>query len=245
MKIGVACITYGRPKQLGRLIHCFEQQTYPHKELVVLDDGFQYRDQPRGPNWRVVSVQNRYRNLGEKRAACIDLLSPCDIVCPWDDDDLFLPHALDAIAEALKGALWSRSSEAYEFDGEKITRVKTYGVNPLNRMRSHHGGWAYRMYPYRAVGGYIGEDEDNSLQRRMAEKFGDADPICPKFPEPYYIYSREKDVSHISASYHAGGGFAEAWQNAEQKLEPAKLEVGFDRDYFAIPRPSVASPRPW
>ena len=38
MKIAAVCCTFNRPKMLGRLIACFERQTYENRELVILDD---------------------------------------------------------------------------------------------------------------------------------------------------------------------------------------------------------------
>jgi len=36
--ISVCMITYDRPELLEEAIYCFLQQTYPHKELIILND---------------------------------------------------------------------------------------------------------------------------------------------------------------------------------------------------------------
>ena len=67
MKIAAVCVTYLRPRQLGWLIHCFLRQDYPaeQRELVILDDAGQYENQS-GPDWRLVSVAERFRHAGRK-----------------------------------------------------------------------------------------------------------------------------------------------------------------------------------
>jgi hypothetical protein len=247
LKLGIATITFGRPKTLGRLIAAFESQTYQNREMVILDDGGQYPSCPRGDRWRVVSIDKRFSSLGEKRRACVNLLTNCGGFASIDDDDMILPFAIEAIAYGLRYKMWVQASESYEWDGKEMTRIKTHPANPFDPHRSHHGAWAYRMNAYRAAGEYIAHDEDSDLQRRMIANFGPSgDTICPEYPEPHLIYSREPDTRHISNSYHSGGGFEDAWKSfGEVKPEPTELKVAFDRDYFSIPRPGEASPRPW
>lgn len=246
MKIVACCVTWNRPKMLGRLIECFERQTYANRELIILDDGGQYRDQPHGDRWRVISHGDRYPTLGEKRHAVAKLamMAHADAMAIFDDDDLYLPHALEATVNGLEKNRWVQSREAYEWDGAEMKRVETFNrQEPL--ICAYHGGWAYRMDTYRASGGYEGHDEDNGLMRRMMAMCGHAgDTICPEFPEPFYVYSRERETQHLSESYQQIG-FAPTWDKFAEKLQPAKLQVGWGRDYLAIPRPTVASPRLW
>ena len=107
MKIAAVCPTYKRPQLLGRAIHCFLQQTHPDRELVILDDAGQYRNQA-GDRWRLVSINKRYDCFGDKRNAVIDMISPDveGIVC-WDDDDVYWPHAIEAVSAALEKRPWA------------------------------------------------------------------------------------------------------------------------------------------
>ncbi len=243
MKIAAVCITWNRPQMLGRLIECFNRQTYENRELLILDDGGQYPDQPKGDRWRVVSHDRRYDSLGEKRHAAAQMVE-ADAMAIWDDDDIYLPHALGATVHGLWYALWVQSREVFEWNGKAMTRLQTSKENCLSYI-SHHGAWAYRMEAYRAAGGYVKHNEDNDLGCRMLTKFGGSgDTICPLYPEPHYVYSRETDTTHISAKYQAAS-YEKAWHDMAEKLPVAELKVGWDRDYLAIPRPKVAIPRPW
>jgi len=186
MKIAAVCCTYRRPKQLGEMIHCFEQQDYPRelRELVILDDAGQYGAH-RGPGWRLVSTRSRFATLARKRNAAAALVShDVDAIAVWDDDDLYLPWALRASAAALEDAAWSRPSVVLH-------------PNPDGTLRQHatgglfHGGWAYRRSLFLAAGGYPPE-ANNGEDRGLAARFErilavEADPIALGF-RPFYVF---------------------------------------------------------
>lgn len=227
---------------LGRMIECFQRQTYQNRELLILDDGGQYPLQPSGDRWRIVSQGQRYDSLGEKRRAAIDMID-ADAIAIWDDDDIYFPWALAAQVHGLKTHLWLQSREVFEWDGREMTRIVTF--KPHQPTLSHHASWAYRRDIYHAAGGYIKHDEDNQLQYRLLSQFGTSgNAQSPEFPEPYYVYSRETETAHISNYYHTMG-HAGAWCHLDSQLRPATIHVGWDRDYLAIPRPTVSQPRPW
>jgi glycosyltransferase involved in cell wall biosynthesis len=129
MKIAAVCCTYLRPKALGRLIHCFLQQDYPKRELIILDDAGQY-DNQQGDRWRLISVNSRFPTLGEKRNAAVALVADdVEALAVWDDDDLYLPWALRACAEALRVAPWSRPSIVlHPHKNGSLTQHKTCGL---------------------------------------------------------------------------------------------------------------------
>ena len=85
MKLVVLCPTFRRPKLLGYLIRCFERQTHPDRELVILDDAGTLRPQT-GDLWRVLSQPNRFPTLGAKRNALARLApSDCGGLGFWGD----------------------------------------------------------------------------------------------------------------------------------------------------------------
>jgi len=183
MKIAAVCCTYLRPKSLGQLIHCFLQQDYPDRELVILDDAGQY-DNQQGDRWRLVSVARRFATLGEKRNAAAALAAD-DVaaLAVWDDDDLYLPWALRASVIALQQAGWSRPSLVLhpQADGS-LGQHLTGGL--------FHGGWAYRRATFSQVGGYpaMNNGEDQALARRLQQaNVTEADPCRLGFP-PFYVY---------------------------------------------------------
>ena len=201
MKIAAVCCTFLRPKQLGHLVRCFERQDYPAelRELVILDDAGQYTNQE-GDRWRLVSVAWRFPSLGEKRnAAAAMIADDTEAIAVWDDDDLYLPWALRASAEALKRAPWSRPSLVLhpQKDGT-LAQHRTGGL--------FHGSWAYHRDALDGVGGYpaVNNGEDLALAERFRQAdVKDADP-CELGFHPFYIYPWNGPAWHLSSMGRRG-----------------------------------------
>lgn len=201
MKIAALCCTWNRPRQLGNLIACFERQDYENRELIILDDAGQYGDHF-GDRWRIVSVNQRYGSLGEKRNACAALASyDAEAFAIVDDDDLYLPWALSASVAALDKAEWSRPSlvlHPYEVEPGKwaFRQHLTGGL--------YHGGWAYSRYMFERMGGYkagySGPEDKEFMQRMEAAGVSQADPIQLGY-KPFYIYP----WGNITGSPHISG----------------------------------------
>ena len=106
MKIACCCCTYKRPDKLGRALESFLRQDYPDCFLVILDDAGQYMPQG-GDRWQLFTTTHRFPNLGAKRnhAAAIADDHGADAVMLWDDDDVYLPTAVSATADALAQGL--------------------------------------------------------------------------------------------------------------------------------------------
>src|SRR5262249_43555646 len=92
----VSCImpTYNRRRFLPLALQTFQAQDYPHKELLVLDDGTDpIGDLAEGqPGLRYGRLPSRIaigakRNLGCARAAG-------EVIAHWDDDDWYAPDRL-------------------------------------------------------------------------------------------------------------------------------------------------------
>jgi glycosyltransferase involved in cell wall biosynthesis len=251
MKIALLTITWRRPALLGRLIECFCRQTHPDREMIILDDGDDYPDQPQGDRWRIISVNRRFRSLGSKRNACAAMASP-DVggFLIMDDDDFLFPWGMAATSRALENSPWAQPRAAFEWtpDGDLI-RQETFG-----RRRPHyvdyHSGWSYRRQTFEEVRGYpiVGE-EDTALRDQLVDKHGPGgDTICQEFPEPFVIYGTPGMVYRISYLYNAFRGqemHAKTWSEAANMPPQGEFTVGWDRDYLAIPRPTTTQLRPW
>jgi hypothetical protein len=192
MKIAAVCCTYLRPRQLGRMVRCFERQDYEDRELVILDDAGQYESTGRD-RWRLISLATRFATLGEKRNAAVGYVAPdVEALAVWDDDDLYLPWALRASAAALRVAPWSRPSLVlHEKPDGSLRQHRTGGL--------FHGGWAYRRSVFEQCGGYPSVDngEDQALAARLsAAGVLHADSIKLGFA-PFYVY-RWGDGPHLS-----------------------------------------------
>jgi glycosyltransferase involved in cell wall biosynthesis len=99
----VSCImpTHNRRRFVPQAIHYFLRQNYPHKELVILDDGAESVADlvPVDPQVRYIRLSGG-RTLGAKRNACVEA-SRGDCIMHWDDDDWMAPRRIAYQVEAL------------------------------------------------------------------------------------------------------------------------------------------------
>lgn len=91
----VSCImpTYGRPDYVAESIAMFLAQDYPAKELIILNDCPGQILEGEFPDVRIVNAPERWKSLGHKRNAAIELAQG-DFIAVWDDDDVYLPWRL-------------------------------------------------------------------------------------------------------------------------------------------------------
>lgn len=227
MKLAALCCTYLRPDGLGQLIECFRRQDYPIelRELVILDDAGQYENQS-GEGWRLVSIPNRFRSLGEKRNACAALASPdVEGFLVADDDDIYLQHWFKTQAEALRQAEWSRPGLVLlEHGAEELREGETGGL--------YHGGWAFRKSAFQKVIGYgpHNNGEDQELAGRLSGAgVTECDPC--KFADPFYVYRIDNNSYHLS--YMDDRGYRELGRS--ETTEPSKIPIGWSRDWDRLP----------
>jgi hypothetical protein len=229
MKIAVICCTYLRPKQLGRLLRCFQLQDYENRELLILDDAGQY-DNQQGDRWRLVSVSQRFPSLGEKRNAAARLVGDhVEALAPWDDDDLYLPWALSASVAALHNADWSRP--ALVLHADEHWRLKQYRTGGL-----YHAGWAYRKECFWLVGGYpaaSGPEDQGLLKKFEQADVRQADPIALGF-RPFYVYlwGQQSQSYHISGMLTGADEGQVAWKKlgryVAERAQLAPVQLPFD-----------------
>jgi glycosyltransferase involved in cell wall biosynthesis len=241
MKIACVCVTYLRAHLLGRVIRCFLRQTHEDRELIILDDAGEYASQE-GDRWRLISIDQRFRSLGEKRNAATALVSAdVDAVHLWDDDDLYMPWALEAAAEALEHAAVSRPSQVLNATTPDMRTLQRHYTGGL-----YHGGWAYRLDAFHALGGYRNYDngEDQELLARFPQ-FGisTADPIEHGF-DPAYIYTSEQNNSYRMS--HCG---PDGWRElGKRKHDGVKAIVPGIEEPLGIETATISEnvlPRTW
>lgn len=123
--VSCLCPTYHRPALLANAVRLFELQTYPAQlcELVILDDAGQYPHIVSN-GWRLISDPLRHPSLPSKYNDLRGLArDDADVLMIWEDDDLYLPHAIEAHATAyLHGAQWSKPSQVHTLYGTTETR---------------------------------------------------------------------------------------------------------------------------
>lgn len=97
------CLTRNRREWLPKAIRCYQRQTYPNRELLILADGGDVRDLvPPDDSIRLVHLEGS-ANIGEKRNfGCAH--ADGEIIAHWDDDDYSAPGRLtDQIDRLLNG----------------------------------------------------------------------------------------------------------------------------------------------
>lgn len=179
MRIGVCVPTFRRPELLGHLIHCFEQQTYGNCCLVAYDDHGELQEKE-GPNWKIISRNTPHETLGEKRNAIAEMMPDVDAYAFWDDDEIILPHALDAISHGLSRADFARPSQVLVRSGARLSRTRTSWLADKSD-KAYQCAWGVTKSAFDSVGGYpsVSLGEDMLLAKKLSEAMvSESDPIA-------------------------------------------------------------------
>lgn len=107
-KISCLTATLDRLVLLKESIHCYLEQSYPNRELVIATEGDEWYKQATlryvrsldRNDIKLVFLDGDNYNLGKVRNILLDEAEG-DIVCQWDDDDLNHPERLRVQAEHL------------------------------------------------------------------------------------------------------------------------------------------------
>lgn len=201
MKAAAICCTYKRAPELAEAIESFLRQDFPadKRELIILDDAGQYAPTALDgiPGVKLITTGHRFATLGEKRNASAALAGPdCEVLFPWDDDDIYLPWHMSATI-----ASFADSQADYTIP-TKLWMDKGNRLQPKDNQYLFHGAWAFRRSSFAAVNGYpwIQSGQDQGLLKRFkAAAMKRADPIqCD--PRPSYVYRwYSTHKHHISA----------------------------------------------
>jgi len=244
MKIAWLCASYNRPRLLGNLIWAFEQQTYPDRELWILEDSGLLESRE-GLNWHLIGSNHRFNSVSHKRNILATMAEDADVYMITDDDDYYFPWATASVANAYEGgAFWTRASQAMEWDmvGETLTRHETFARNSPQEP-AYGGCWTFSRRAFQAVGGYTEPKlgDDWTLANSIREKFGlHSDTISEAFPLPWYIYSRGE-----TGTYHSSEMGNEFYDLAGKlSLEdPTAFKIKPLYDYEKLVIPDLVLPR--
>lgn len=170
MRILCLCPTYGRPRLLANAIACFEAQDYQDATLLVLDDLGQIEPQRR-ERWEVLSTPTRYPSLPAKYNALLQYWSQrgkdYDAVAVWDDDDIYLPWHLSAIAAALADAAPS-AKPSVVWSMYRAPGAEGDGPWRENAAGRFHGSLAISWSRLDSLGGWIQTRRADFDQQQIA-----------------------------------------------------------------------------
>lgn len=244
MNVTGICITWNRPQLLGRSIHCFLQQTNLASRLIILDDAGQYTSQQE-EGWSLLSVPKRYSTMGEKRNAAVDLAikhyPQTDGIMLWDDDDVYFPHTVQCVSDALKLKEWAQPRLVLELSGDEgsLHQVETFG---RKRYDICYGGcWAWRLGDLTNAGRFAvtNHSEDLKIAKIFQKKFGDSANSTSE-GKPWYYYNRlNNSISGEGRNFYTLRG--------QQKIEfVGKPSIGWNGpNIFDLPISTDIHPRPW
>lgn len=240
MKITAFCPTLNRPELLGRMIKCFEHQTYQNRELVILDDSGQYENQS-GDRWHLISVPRRFRSLGEKNNAAIAMASAdTEAYAKADDDDIYMPWWLEALVEGLQRGQICQPRLAIDFvDGEWV-QSETFNRRIPKRF-AYHGCWGYRRTLIERTGGYrpLFAGDDQEFDRRLLKEHHIHSVDINGYP-PFYWYNRPLE-NRLSER----GGSREAYLNTTIGAYVGKVPEWTGERVWEREIPTKQIVRPW
>jgi glycosyltransferase involved in cell wall biosynthesis len=100
--VSCLCVTEDRPEFIPWLLWCYDRQSWPQRELVIVDSSVPPLMLPERPDVRIVYVEPGTA-LGEKRNVALDAATGSAIAW-FDDDDWQHPDRLTWLVEALQQA---------------------------------------------------------------------------------------------------------------------------------------------
>jgi glycosyltransferase involved in cell wall biosynthesis len=223
--ISCQCITYGRTSLLNEAVECFLRQDYPGvKELVILNDHPGMRIECGVPGVKVVNLDERMANIGMKRNECVKLCSG-DVIFPWDDDDISLPHRISYSI--------SRMTNHRYYKADKIWYWRNGEIGKESKKAVAHAMGCFSKEFFDEVGGYpeIDSGQDQGLEKRFEGPHRVVEDIAGK--DIYYIYKFPGTGSYHLSAYGYGKGFEQVGKYVGKAGLPDKFTItpAWSQDY--------------
>jgi glycosyltransferase involved in cell wall biosynthesis len=224
--VSCICVTYARAALLEEAIQSFLNQDYAGpKELIILNDFDRQTLVFESPEVRIVNLPHRFHTLGEKVNAAT-ALATYDLICPWDDDDIYLPHRLTRSAAGLaqhKG--FFKPSSAFFWNNGAISSIER---------NVFHAACCYTRAMFDKAGGYphINSGYDIALEQTFEHHVLDATTPAELPPEELFYFYRWAGTGsyHISgvqkAADDGGQGYAQVAAFAAAKADAGEIPIG-------------------
>lgn len=208
-KVSCQCVTYGRTSLLDEAVEAFLRQDYSgEKELVILNDLSELTIECDLPEVRVVNMPYRMKTIGEKRNACVALCRG-DVIFPWDDDDIHLPHRISYCLQQMKNRRYFKANKLWYWRNGELS------PEPKEAVAHAMGCWSTEFFD--EVNGYphIQSGQDMALEERFKGEYRHIEDT----PEEriYYVYRFPGTGSYHLSSSGYGNGFQEAARFVSRK----------------------------
>lgn len=186
--VSCVCVTYGRPILLGEAVKCFLDQSYPNKELIIVNDqeGVTLKLDEDRDNVRIENIPERFGSLGEKRNYAMSLAQG-DYICIWDDDDLYTPWRIEDSVLAMQ------THKHCDIAKGQIALMSTNDANYMVVSNLFHSqGIISKQYAeeHSYANLSVGEDSDYERKARVTSL-----PVAPFY---WYVYRWGHNIHHLS-----------------------------------------------
>lgn len=217
-KVSCLCPTYGRPECLEEALHSFLLQDYlGEKELIIVNDLPQQKLVFDHPQVRIINVPQEVGCLGRKfnltaRAATGEVL------CVWDDDDIFLPHRISYSINNLKKGLF-HTWNAFSLSKENRIEVA---------FNLFHSCLTIHKDVFWSIGGYE-ETDDIKLDRKLIYNlYNNYGPFSKDVEKEnyFYIYRWEVTQNYHVSQFDNGLASQSVKDYVAQKIESGNLRTG-------------------
>ena len=223
--IACLCPTYKRPQFLRNAIACFQAQTYENRKLFIIDDAPQHDDQ-KGDRWELKALQHRINDLPAKFMELVKMAGiGVDIYAIWEDDDVYLPHHLQSLADFHKEGRLSFFAPRQVWSTYDQEKGNTILEGAAGRF---HASWAYSAPLFTAMSGYVLTerlDFDQQVGNRARQVAGGETNYDIATPDnPSYVYRWGNGMWH--GSQQGEEGYRPLWDRL------ATLDADFVGDAF-------------
>jgi glycosyltransferase involved in cell wall biosynthesis len=120
-KVSCVCTTKGRSDLIVKSIQCYLKQIYPNKELVIVSQGDD--DSNNQISNYIKSLERddisffvvpKIASLGSMRNTSVEL-SKGELICQWDDDDLYHPERIMTQFQAIRSNSANTAAAYHDF----------------------------------------------------------------------------------------------------------------------------------
>lgn len=198
-KISCVMVTEGRLPLIKKSVHCYLRQTYENRELIVLSQGSQRTNSELNSYLKSLSRNDIIFieadpefSLGKMRNLSIELASG-EIICQWDDDDLYHPYRIAYQFSRLQGAMaccysqhlkyFENRKELYWVDwGQEYELSHRYLPGSIMFYKTFFYKAGNKLYPEK------GSNADRNEDFNVLERFLGEGPVLALTEGHHYIY---------------------------------------------------------
>jgi glycosyltransferase involved in cell wall biosynthesis len=237
--VSCICPTYARAPThvhlIEEAIESFLRQDWPSKELIVWNDAPEQTFALNAPGVVVINSAKHCASLGDKYNAMVQASSG-ELICPWEDDDISLPHRLRSSVYYLGSAeywnpqhMWFLSGAGLDVGG---------GVC--------HAASIYRRAAWHKVGGYpdVSGNQDALMDHALTARCERVAFAAMARSQWSYIYRWGVSPYHFSTQRP----YEDTWARRRSAVLEAgcwKLKPHWQRDYAEICRQGCDKELPW